>query len=276
MTNSAEIINFPEKESEQNREHLKVAQLKDGYTRIANELLEAAMSHSLTLRQLRVLLAVIRKTYGFNKKADIISGSQLAEITKLTRQKCSTALCELVELKIINRSSSRSQISVNKNIYEWLSEPKTGSYNQNGFTEPKTGSVCEPKTGSESEPKLGHTKDIIKDIIKDNNNTVPTTKKLTQIKLPLNRKDTFHHVSEDDYNEYLELYPAANITIEFRKMYAWLKSNPKRKKTASGIGRFIHNWLSKAQDRAPSQPMPPQQTLRDKINNISWADGLEV
>ena len=167
MTNLAEVIKFPKKESEEDQEPLKVAQLENGYTRIANELLEAAMSHSLTLRQLRVLLAVIRKTYGFNKKSDVISGTQIASLTKLTRQKCSVALCDLVELNIINRRTSKSAISVNKNISEWGIKLEKRQIIQKGFTEPKTGSDSEPKTGSDSEPKAGHTKDTTKDIIKD-------------------------------------------------------------------------------------------------------------
>jgi phage replication O-like protein O len=167
MTNTAEVIKFPEKEPEKEQEPLKVAQLENGYTRIANELLEAAMSHPMTLRQLRVLLGVIRKTYGFNKKSDVISGSQLAAITKLTRQKCSVALCDLVELKIINRSTSKSAVSVNKNISEWGVKLEKRQLPQDRFSEPKLGSDSEPVTGSNSEPKLGHTKDITKDIIKD-------------------------------------------------------------------------------------------------------------
>ncbi|EPD8209282.1 replication protein, partial [Yersinia enterocolitica] len=38
----------------------RVADLDDGYTRIANELLEAVMCADLTARQLKVALAVIR------------------------------------------------------------------------------------------------------------------------------------------------------------------------------------------------------------------------
>ncbi|BDY94197.1 hypothetical protein MUTS15_28540 [Escherichia coli] len=44
-----------------------MADLDDGYTRIANELLEAVMLAGLTQHQLLVFLAVMRKTYGFNK-----------------------------------------------------------------------------------------------------------------------------------------------------------------------------------------------------------------
>ncbi|EIQ33405.1 phage replication O protein [Shigella flexneri K-404] len=46
----------------------RVAELEDGYTRTANTLLEAAMLSGLTLHQLLIVMAVWRKTYGYNKK----------------------------------------------------------------------------------------------------------------------------------------------------------------------------------------------------------------
>ena len=34
-------------------------------------------------------------------------------------------------------------------------------------------------------------------------------------------------------------------------MKGWLDDNPKNRKTSSGIRRFINNWLSREQDKAP-------------------------
>lgn len=50
-------------------------QIVDGYTRIANELLDALIRSGLTKRELRVVLVVIRQTYGYNRSSDDISGS---------------------------------------------------------------------------------------------------------------------------------------------------------------------------------------------------------
>lgn len=61
-----------------------MAELDDGYTRIANELLESIASADLTARQLKLMLAYIRKTYGFNKKSDRITDEQIAQITGLS------------------------------------------------------------------------------------------------------------------------------------------------------------------------------------------------
>ena len=68
------------------------------------------------------------------------------------------------------------------------------------------------------------------------------------ISIILNDK-TFFDVFFEDYNRWCELYPAVNVMQELRKMSSWSTDNPKRRKTKSGIRRFINAWLSKEQDK---------------------------
>lgn len=44
-------------------------------------------------------------------------------------------------------------------------------------------------------------------------------------------------------------YPAVNLDVELSKASVWLIANPKNQK--SNYARFLTNWLSKAQDKAP-------------------------
>lgn len=67
------------------------------------------------------------------------------------------------------------------------------------------------------------------------------------ISLPLNDKSEFT-VTEEMIAEWSELYPAVDVKQDLRKMKGWLDSNPNRRKTNSGIKRFITNWLAKTQD----------------------------
>lgn len=69
------------------------------------------------------------------------------------------------------------------------------------------------------------------------------------ILLPLNDGSDFP-ISESTIKEFSGLYPAVNVDQEIRKMRAWLLSNPKNRKTKSGIMRFVNAWLSKAQDQS--------------------------
>lgn len=95
----------------------RVADTDDGYTRIANELLESIASADLTARQLKVLLAITRKTYGFGKKTDRIADEQLAGITGLSRQNVNKAKKELISMNCLLMDGSK--IGINKEVSAW-------------------------------------------------------------------------------------------------------------------------------------------------------------
>ena len=96
-------------------------QLEDGHTRIANELLEALMLARLTSRQWAVAIALIRKTYGYNKKTDDIGLSQLADLTGLAKPHVSVAVRELEERRIISRKQGKFGhiMGLNKDHVQW-------------------------------------------------------------------------------------------------------------------------------------------------------------
>lgn len=72
------------------------------------------------------------------------------------------------------------------------------------------------------------------------------------ITIPLNDR-TEYEVTDADVKEWAELYPAVNIMQELRKMKGWCEGNPNKRKTRKGVLRFIHAWLSKAQDQGGSR-----------------------
>jgi phage replication O-like protein O len=78
-------------------------QLEDGYTRIANDILDALSKMKLNGREFRVCLALIRKTYGWGKKEDEISLSQFADATGISRNHIQEILSDLTRRKIVTR-----------------------------------------------------------------------------------------------------------------------------------------------------------------------------
>jgi hypothetical protein len=71
--------------------------------------------------------------------------------------------------------------------------------------------------------------------------------------------------TEADVALWTAAYPAVNVKQQLKAMQAWLKANPTKRKTASGMPRFVTNWLSKAQNengdrRAPNSPFRGQST----------------
>ncbi|HAY4159951.1 TPA: replication protein [Escherichia coli] len=111
----AEVFYLPKSEPvEQER---RVADIDDGYTRFANELLEAIASADLTARQLKVMLAYVRKTYGFNKKTDRIADEQISQLTGLSRQNVNKAKKELISMNCLFMDGN--QIGVNREVSAW-------------------------------------------------------------------------------------------------------------------------------------------------------------
>lgn len=68
------------------------------------------------------------------------------------------------------------------------------------------------------------------------------------IDLPLNN-GSLYSVTEDQVSKWSELYPAVDVRQQLRAMWGWCDSNPSKRKTSTGITRFINSWLAREQDR---------------------------
>ena len=100
-------------------------QLERGHTRIADELFEALTRFDFSKRQYKVLLAVIRKTYGYQKKADVISSGQLAAMTGLHSPHCRTAVKELAAMGVlrVEKLGQYQRIEIVKDYELWSMKP---------------------------------------------------------------------------------------------------------------------------------------------------------
>ena len=97
-------------------------QLKDGYTKIADEILEAIAVTNLSPYESRVLWCIIRKTYGFSKKNDWIANSQIIEKTGLLKGSVSKAKAKLLARNIVTQTGNK--IGLNKMYKQWKKLPK--------------------------------------------------------------------------------------------------------------------------------------------------------
>jgi phage replication O-like protein O len=106
---------------------LRGPQLEEGYTRIANEILEVASKVKLNGTQFKILMAIWRYTYGFNRKSSEFSLNFLSEATNSNKQQVKRELDKLIEDNIIiiekeaDFNTSRI-LSFNKNYSEWKVE----------------------------------------------------------------------------------------------------------------------------------------------------------
>ena len=172
MANTAEVINFPVPVVA--LQELRVADLDDGFTRIANELLEAVMHAGLSQHQLLGFMAVMRKTYGFNKKSDWVSNEQISVLTGILPHKCSAAKSALVKRGILTQTGR--VIGINKAVSEWSSLPVKGTEKRpylKKVTLPESGKKSLPESGNAYYPNQVNTKDKHTKDNKDNINIPP-------------------------------------------------------------------------------------------------------
>lgn len=93
-------------------------QLENGFTRIANETLEQLSSVQMSGTEWQFVMCLFRKTYGFNKSEDWITGSQIVAMTGLKKERVSEAKKRLMGRKIV--TEKRNKISFNKDYEQWV------------------------------------------------------------------------------------------------------------------------------------------------------------
>lgn len=170
----------------------QVADLDDGYTRTANALMEAVMLSGLTQHQLLIVIAVWRKTYGYNKKVDWIGNEQFAALTGMAATKCSTAKNELIRMGVLTQVGR--QVGMNKNISEWKTK-----VNGIGKTFTESVKLTFPKSVNRTLPNQENTKDNIQNKEKKEN-TQSSCDDREPVK-PEKRKPV-----RFDYDQYLSAY----------------------------------------------------------------------
>ena len=249
-------------------------QLEDGYTSIANELLEAIVTVNLSPYETRIFFGIMRKTYGYHKKSDHISLSQLEQLTRIPRVNICRTLNHLTDRNMISKSSNNSRTtewSIQKDYTLWgisvdsvsgdnLSSDNLATENVqtgNQIVSPEImGSVSTDTIDSVSRdnkvvsPEI-HTKEI-KDTIKDT-----ITKDTIQKKEPITKESIkiifFSFKNEQRYN-------GIDFENEYNKFCEyWLGGKKKLKNTTLAC----HNWLDHVVSfRGNSWQKPQRQPLK--------------
>ena len=81
---------------------------------------------------------------------------------------------------------------------------------------------------------------------------------VTEFTITLNSGEEYS-VTQKDFDSWQTLYPNVNVSQELRNMRGWCDANPSRRKTKSGIKRFINGWLSREQNDSRTTTCPSYQ-----------------
>ena len=106
-----------------------MADLSNGYTRIANEIQKLKPRLRMSGREWQCLEAVIWLTYGWNKKQDRVTNTVISELTGLSDSHVSDAIKLLAARGIIfsHKHGVMKTVGINTELSAWiLDKPKTG------------------------------------------------------------------------------------------------------------------------------------------------------
>jgi phage replication O-like protein O len=135
-------------------------QKENGHIRIANELYEKILVSNFTKRELKIILAIIRFTYGFNRKEWELSVRFISKATGIEFQHISNSITSLIDKNVImiSESSTHKQgriIKLNKDYETWnlnRSQNSDSSQKSDGSV-PKKVTVRVPKTVTKKDNK---------------------------------------------------------------------------------------------------------------------------
>ena len=246
-----------------------------GYIKIHRQLLEWEWyGDTNTMRVFLHLLLSANWKNGMFKGVEIPRGnlvtslSKLSQALRLTERQIRTAIEHLKKSGTI-AVTTYSKFSVIEVLnYDLYQDNDSQSDRQNdsqevsqttGYRSDNASVKCQSndrQTTTIEEYKKVRSKEVKKKEEKILLNTCPEP---VAIALPLTG-DEEHQVTQKQVDQFADLYPAVDIMQELRNMKGWLISNPARRKTKSGINRFINNWLSKAQNQSRgNQPTMPKK-----------------
>jgi len=233
-------------------------QLEDGYTKIANELLEALSRSNLSPYESRVLWFVIRQTYGWKKKTDLISLSQIVKGTGIEKGNTSRALKSLILRQIVVRLDNK-QLGFNKDYDSWLRKLSAETPPKLSAETPKL-SAETPKLSVETPKKVvsRDTKKLSVETPKLSVETPPRSCEKLSAETPQKKeyKETIQKKGKetetvDQYREELRIrFSDLDFDIELEKFNLyWAEGGRtlKRPKLA------LLNWMTIAQRRAEKE-----------------------
>lgn len=232
--------------------------LENGFTRIANELLEALSCIQISGGQFNIIMAVIRLTYGYHCVEKDMSQTYLAKMTGRNKSKVAKDILQLMKKRILHEVKSptfnQSRIlSINKNYEEW-----------EGYVKETVGVNAEAIVVVNAETTVGGSTHQYKERSKERKKANNSIKVLEDGKCQEERA-TYNNSSivvvQDFKDELANLYPHMNIKEQIAKMEKRLFDHPlgSRSITKYIIDWFANDWSNRRVNK--KVPQAPKQNI---------------
>jgi len=245
-------------------------QVEDGYTRIANELLEAIYSTRFNGTQFKILLCIIRYTYGFKRKSHNLSISFISKATGVSKRYISAELSRLIDNKVIavlqeHTDTTSRVLALNKNYKQWTIGG-TGNHQMNNTS---TGEPTQHTTDEE----LFNTTD--EELFNTTDEELFTQERKYKENIKDNIKENIIVLTPIE-NEILEtLSMVKNYPIDREKDLDMIKRLEERYPQLDLV-ESIKDWATYKLDK----PLKPKDNPRSQINTscknyVKWGKNLK-
>lgn len=222
-------------------------QMEKGYTRIANELLEAICRLDISGNEMRILLYIIRRTYGFNRTYAEIPLSEISSAIGIKKGHVSRGIKKLREANIVvhkpNKGTTPQTVSINKNYDEWSVESCINLPLPNLVTVTNSGNPKSYQFGNPTVTNFGNPKSSQNGNHTYKENTKDNTKERVERKAPLpchigDNKRAF--VNDDNYKQLASEYGAEVIDKYIKRADKWAF---KKGKDLGECSDTLRRWL---------------------------------
>ncbi|MBE3085598.1 MAG: replication protein, partial [Bacteroidetes bacterium] len=238
------------------------------HTQVPNKLFDELIP-TLKEGELRVILVVMRQTYGWHKIWDRISITFLMKKTGMCRQSVCLAVRNLIKKGMINKKKSGG-CGTEQVFYSLclIDDEKTDEKEPNIETKSNKlyQSTKETPPSLLSRPsKETLTKEKKKEkIYKKENPPAPKGERTDLAKLDSSisfcKEEGKLHITEKELEKWQSNYEGIDLKLEILEMERWLIANPS-KANKKNWGKFMRNWLKKHEKEKPKEDTKTKQFM---------------
>ena len=260
---------------------LESPQLEDGFTPVANTIMDPICRTRLSGTDWDFLHFLWRKTYGWSKPSDIISLTQFCEATGMSRSHVCRTIKRLLALNVIFRHIARighgetATYEFNKQVWSWKSLPTLATL---------------PALAIKPLPALAHTTSISTTTTKrleDKEGGAlpkkvtdePKPKKHPKVVMPVysiswdDEIRNFAGISDIAMTDWKSRYPLVDVLAETQKAREWLMDTGNRK---DNYALFLAGWFRRTQDKLALRVDTSAVMVGGKVVHLSFPDKPEV
>ena len=224
--------------------------------------------------ELRVLLVIMRQTFGWQKEWDRISLSQLVRKTGMCRDAVNNSLKSLIDKNLISKRKEGTN-GITKCWYSLVmeeGEKKDIEHPSDGIESEEDSNNFDQSSKTTPTSRLRRpTKETLTKEIKKKKAASPPKKEPLARPITLNSQTKkFEGISEDDLKQWQDTFPAVNVRKELQEALLWAFNTPRK-----NYRKSLNTWMSNV-NKSHTTPFIPKTDISKKIVESSLEEDRKL